>query len=198
MPERGTIRIDNADMRDWDHERLARHIGYLPQDASLLAGTIAENIARFAGDAGMDRAAMDEAVVKASQIVGAHDMILALPGGYDHRLSLGGRGLSAGQAQRIALARAVFGDPALLVLDEPNAHLDGDGDARLIEVMAMLKQAGKTILIVSHKMGILPVVDRILVLRDGRPAMLGPREEVLAKIAPQLDRRIAKAREANG
>ena len=197
VPDRGTIRIDGADMRDWDHERLARHIGYLPQQPSLLIGTIAENIARFAGDAGMDRVAMDEAVVAAARAVSAHDMILGLPGGYNHRLGLGGSGLSAGQAQRVALARAVFGDPALLVLDEPNAHLDGDGDARLVDAMASLKQAGKTILIVSHKMGILPVVDRILVLQDGRAAMIGPREEVLAKLAPQLDRRIAKTRAAN-
>jgi ATP-binding cassette subfamily C protein len=194
VPDRGAIRIDNADMRDWDHERLARHIGYLPQEPVLFAGTIAENIARFSGDADMDRATVDEGVIAAAQTVGAHDMILALPGGYDHRLAFGGRGLSAGQAQRVALARAVFGDPPLLILDEPNAHLDADGDAQLIEVIATLKKAGKTILIVSHKMGILPVVDRILLLREGWLIMFGPREEVLAKLAPELDRRIAQTR----
>lgn len=192
--DRGTVRIDNADARDWDPERLARHIGYLPQDPSLFAGTVAENISRFSGGVGTDREALDDSIVAAAKAVGAHEMILALSGGYDHRLGLGGRGLSAGQAQRIALARAVFGDPAVLLLDEPNAHLDADGDARLINVMASQKNAGKTILIVSHKMGILPVVDRILVLRDGRIALLGPREEVLAKLAPQMDRRIAKTR----
>jgi len=196
VPDRGTIRIDGADMRNWEPERLAPHIGYLPQDPTLFAGTVAENIARFRGDADMDRKAVDEAVIVAAKSVGAHDMILALPDGYDHRLLLGGRGLSAGQAQRIALARAVFGDPALLILDEPNAHLDAEGDARLIEVMATLKKAGKTVLIVSHKMGILPVVDRILLLRDGRVALLGPREEILAKLTPQMDRRIANNRAA--
>lgn len=196
VPDRGSIRIDNADMGDWDRERLACHIGYVPQGCTLFAGTVAENIARFAGEADMDRAILDERVIAAAQTVGAHDMILGLPGGYGHRLGLGGSGLSAGQAQRIALARAVFGDPAVLILDEPNAHLDGEGDARLIDVLATLKKAGKTILIVSHKMGILPVVDKILVLRDGRAVMFGSREDVLAKIAPQLDRRIAETRKA--
>ncbi|MEJ2459799.1 MAG: type I secretion system permease/ATPase [Novosphingobium sp.] len=172
-PDRGVIRIDGADMADWP---------------TLFAGTVAENIARFSGETGMARDALDAAVVEAAQKVGAHDMILSLPGGYDHRLGADGSGLSAGQAQRVALARAVFGNLALLILDEPNAHLDSEGDAQLIEALGALKQAGTTIVVVSHKMGILPVVDRILVLREGRAALLGPREEVMAKLAPPSPR----------
>jgi ATP-binding cassette subfamily C exporter for protease/lipase len=184
LPDRGTVRIDDADVRDWDPEQLARHIGYLPQDSALFAGTVAENIARFAGELGEDRAAIDAAVVAAAEQVGAGPLIARLSNGYDHRLSLGGRGVSAGQAQRIALARAIYGDPAILILDEPNAHLDGEGDAALIQALTALKAKGKTILIVSHKLGILPVVDKILVLRDGRAELFGPRDEILAKVAP--------------
>lgn len=190
-PDRGTIRFDGADTRDWDPEALARHIGYLPQDSALFAGTVAENIARFAGELGEDRAAIDAAVVAAAGKVGADSLIRRLPNGYDHQLKLGGRGVSAGQAQRIALARAVYGDPRILILDEPNAHLDSEGDAALVAALAVLKQEGRTILIVSHKLGILPVVDKMLVLRDGRTEIYGPRDEVLPKIAPPNVRRVA-------
>lgn len=190
LPDRGTVRIDEADARDWDPERLARHIGYLPQDSALFAGTIAENIARFAGENGEDRVVIDAGVVRAAERVGAGTLIARLPGGYEHRLRLSGRGLSAGQAQRIALARAVYGDPAILILDEPNAHLDSEGDAALVKALSALKADGKTVLIVSHKPGILPVVDKILLLRDGRVELFGPRDEVLQKIAPSNLRRM--------
>lgn len=183
-PDRGCIRIDGADMADWDPQRLARHLGYVPQAPTLFAGTVAENIARFAGETGMAREDMDAAVVAAAQKVGAHEMILGLSDGYGHRLGADGGGLSAGQAQRVALARAVFGNPSLLVLDEPNAHLDAEGDTQLVEALGALKAAGTTILVVSHKMGILPVVDRLLVLREGRAVLYGPREEVMAKLSP--------------
>lgn len=183
-PERGTIRFDGADARDWDPERLATHIGYLPQDSALFAGTVAENIARFAGETGKRDEAIDAAVVAAAQQVGADALIRRLSDGYDHRLGLGGRGVSAGQAQRIALARAVYGDPAILILDEPNAHLDAEGDAALVQALAALKAAGRTILIVSHKLGILPVVDKLLVLRDGRVEGYGPRDDILPKVMP--------------
>ena len=182
--DRGVIRIDGADVSDWNPERLARHIGYVPQAPTLFAGTVAENIARFSGETGMERDALDAAVVDAARKVGAHEMILSLSGGYNHRLGVDGSGLSAGQAQRVALARAVFGNPALLVLDEPNAHLDTEGDGLLVDALATLKAEGRTIVVVSHKMGILPVIDRILVLREGRAALFGPREEVMAKLAP--------------
>jgi ATP-binding cassette subfamily C exporter for protease/lipase len=190
LVDRGTIRFDGADARDWNPEMLARHLGYLPQDAALFAGTVAENIARFAGERGEDRATIDAAVIAASGKVGADALIRRLPNGYDHQLKLGGRGLSAGQAQRIGLARAVYGDPSILILDEPNAHLDQEGDAALVAAIAALKAEGRTVLIVSHKLGILPVIDRILVLRDGRIEMFGARDEVLPKIAPQNVRRV--------
>lgn len=192
-PDRGTIRIDGADVRDWDPERLALHVGYVPQAPTLFAGTIAENIARFSGETGMEREKLDAAVVAAAQKVGAHATILALHDGYNHRLNADGSGLSAGQAQKIALARAVFGNPTVLILDEPNAHLDAEGDAQLIEALGSLKQAGVTIIVVSHKTGILPIADRLLVLNEGRVALFGPREEVLAK----LEMRSARPRVAS-
>ncbi|WP_404335016.1 type I secretion system permease/ATPase [Sphingomonas sp. MMS12-HWE2-04] len=190
LPDRGSVRFDGADARDWDPEVLARHLGYLPQDSALFAGSVAENIARFAGELGADRAAVDAGVVSAAGKVGADALIRRLPNGYDHQLKLGGRGVSAGQAQRIALARAVYGDPAILILDEPNAHLDAEGDQALVAALAALKAEGRTVLVVSHKLGILPVVDKILVLRDGRVEMLGPRDEILPKIAPKAIRQV--------
>ncbi|VVT02274.1 Alkaline protease secretion ATP-binding protein AprD [Sphingomonas sp. EC-HK361] len=190
LPDRGTVRFDGADARDWDPERLARHIGYLPQDSALFAGSIAENIARFDGEIGAPREGVDAAIVAAATSVGADPLIRRMTNGYDHQLRLGGRGISAGQAQRIALARAVYGNPQILILDEPNAHLDAEGDAALVAALGALKAKGRTILIVSHKLGILPVVDRILVLRDGRVEMFGPREEVLPRIAPANVRRV--------
>ena len=190
LPDRGIIRFDGADARDWNPEALARHIGYLPQDAVLFAGTVAENIARFAGERGEPRAAIDAGVIAAAGKVGADGLIRRLPNGYDHQLKLGGRGLSAGQAQRIGLARAVYGDPPILILDEPNAHLDQEGDQALVAALAALKRDGRTVMIVSHKLGILPVIDKILVLREGQIAMYGPRDEILPKIAPQALRRV--------
>ena len=197
LPDRGAVRFDGAEARDWDAERLARHIGYLPQDSVLFGGTVADNIARFARDLGEDRGAVDSGVVAAATLVGADALIRRLPNGYDHRLGLDGRGLSAGQMQRVALARAVYGDPAILILDEPNAHLDAEGDAALIAALSQLKAAGKTILIVSHKLGILPVVDKLLVLRDGRSELYGPRDEVLPRIMPQQQRRMPAATDAS-
>ncbi|GGB37918.1 type I secretion system permease/ATPase [Sphingomonas floccifaciens] len=189
-PDRGTVRFDGADARDWDPEQIARHLGYLPQDSLLLAGSISENIARFAADRGEDRALIDSAVIAAAKKVGADDLIRRLPGGYDHRIAPGGRGLSAGQTQRIALARAVYDNPSILILDEPNAHLDAEGDAALLTALTQLKAEGRTILVVSHKRGILPVVDRMLVMREGAIELFGPRDAVLPKIAPARLRRV--------
>jgi ATP-binding cassette subfamily C protein len=132
-------------------------------------------------------------VVAAAAKVGAEDLIKRLSNGYDHQLQLGGRGISAGQAQRIALARAVYGDPALLVLDEPNAHLDAEGDNALIAALTRLKAEGRTILIVSHKLSILPVVDKMLVLREGRMELFGPRDEILPKIRPANVRQMPRS-----
>jgi ATP-binding cassette subfamily C protein len=116
-----------------------------------------------------------------------------LSGGFDHILGTGGHGLSAGQAQRVALARALFGDPAILILDEPNSHLDSEGDTALVKTLAAAKERGKTVLIVSHKLGVLPVVDRILVMRDGHSEMFGPRDEILQKVMPPpVQRQVSK------
>jgi ATP-binding cassette subfamily C protein len=184
VPAAGIIRFDGADQRNWDPEELAEHVGFMPQEPSLFAGTVKENIARFRDRLEEDPAAVDEAAVAAAQRVGAHEMILQLPGGYDYLLALGGRGLSAGQAQRISLARALFRDPQYLILDEPNSNLDADGDQRLVKTLEELKKDGKTILIVAHRLSVLPIIDRLIVMQNGRLTMFGPRDEVLRPIAP--------------
>lgn len=184
LPAAGIVRFDGADQRNWDRERLSEHVGFMPQEPSLFAGTIKENIARFRDRLGEEGAAVDEAAIAAAQAAGAHDMILQLPGGYDHMLGLGGRGLSAGQAQRISLARALFLDPQYLILDEPNSSLDAEGDQQLLRTLAHLKERGRTVLVVAHRLSVLPIVDRLMVIRDGRLSIFGPRDEVLAQIAP--------------
>lgn len=187
--DRGSIRIDGADRTDWEQDRLARWVGYLPQDPSLFAGTIKENIARFDVDGGFDgvsldgtRDTVDEAVVAAARACGAHDMILRLPRGYDTLLGWGGRGLSAGQAQRVALARALYRSPSLLVLDEPNAHLDADGEAGLIDTLQQAKARGAAVIVIAHRIGIMAAVDSILLLNGGRIEAHGARDDVLARL----------------
>jgi ATP-binding cassette subfamily C exporter for protease/lipase len=180
----GAIRFDGASQSDWPAERLGRYIGYLPQDNGLIAGTIKENISRFQSELSPG-SAIDEAVVAAAKAAGIHEMILRLPEGYDHMLQLGGRGLSTGEAQRIALARAIYGDPPMLFLDEPNAHLDVEGDRQLLATLASLKQAGRTIVLVSHKASILPLADKLLLLRDGHVHQFGPPQDVMARLVAQ-------------
>jgi ATP-binding cassette subfamily C protein len=182
-PEVGVVRLDGANMTDWDGDRLGRYIGYVPQDSGLLAGSIKDNISRFAIWAGGDPAIVDAEVVTAAQAAGVHELILRLPKGYDTVLGAGGRGLSAGQAQRVALARALYGQPPLLILDEPNSALDADGEAALNNAILAAKARGAAILIVAHRTGILNVADRLLVLREGQVEMIGPRAEVVAKMA---------------
>ena len=197
LPSAGIIRIDGADQRNWDAERLAAYFGYLPQEPSLFAGTIKDNISRFAARLGEDRQSVDEAAVAAAKQAGAHELILQLPGGYDYPLGLGGRGLSAGQAQRIALARALFRDPQYLILDEPNANLDAEGDQQLVATLETLKKSGKTILIVAHRLSVLPIVDKLLVMQEGRLRMFGPREEVLKQIRPPAPTRVVSTVKAS-
>lgn len=182
-PEVGAVRLDLANYADWDPEALGRHVGYLPQEIGLLAGTITENISRFTARTESNANAIDLAVVEAARLAGAHEVVLRMPQAYDTKLGLGGGGISPGQAQRIALARALFRNPALLVLDEPNAHLDGEGEAALIEAVKAAKTRGAAILIVAHRAGVLAVADRLLVLRDGRVEMVGPREEITRRLA---------------
>ena len=174
-PTAGHVRLDGADLGAWRQGERGRHVGYLPQTVELFAGTVRDNIARL-GEA------EDEAVVEAARRAGAHEAILALPEGYDTRIGEGGVPLSGGQRQRIALARAVFGDPALVVLDEPNAHLDADGEQALVEAVVGMRERGVTVVLIAQRAGAMGLVDKMLVLRAGAVASFGTREEVLARL----------------
>ncbi|MBX3428484.1 MAG: type I secretion system permease/ATPase [Hyphomonadaceae bacterium] len=180
-PDGGAVRLDGAKMTDWDPDRLGRHIGYLPQEVALFAGTIGQNISRFDSLAGED---VDSAIIKAAQQAGAHEMILSLPRGYDTEIGPNGRGLSAGQAQRVALARALYGDPVLLALDEPNAHLDSDGETALINALKEASAKGVCSIVVAHRTGFLSQVNKLMIVADGRIDAFGPRDAILARLNP--------------
>ncbi len=174
-PQIGHVRLDGADICSWNKEQLGSHIGYLPQDVELFEGSIAENIARFGElDSG--------AIVTAAQMAGVHDMILHLPQGYDTTIGIDGSSLSGGQKQRIGLARALYGNPTLIVLDEPNSNLDETGEAALVCAIGRLKTLGRTVVIITHRPATLSAVDKILILRDGAMAAYGPRDEVLTAL----------------
>jgi ABC-type protease/lipase transport system fused ATPase/permease subunit len=172
----GKVRLDNAEIAVWHAAGGSRHIGYLPQDIELFAGTVRENIARL-GDASA------EDIIAAAKLVGLHDTIMSLPRGYDSEIGEAGVKLSGGQRQRIALARAVFGNPRLVVLDEPNASLDQDGDEALHQAIQELKRRGTTIVVIAHRPSILGLADKLLVLRHGAVEAYGNRTEVIAKLS---------------
>ncbi|HEX8601694.1 MAG TPA: type I secretion system permease/ATPase [Pseudoduganella sp.] len=185
----GKVRLDGADIYHWNKAELGPHLGYLPQDIELFGGTIAENIARF-GEVDAEK------VVEAAKRAGVHDMILHLPDGYDTRLGDGGAGLSGGQKQRLGLARAMYGDPALLVLDEPNSNLDDAGEAALVRAVGDLRQRGKTIVLITHRTSAISATNKLLVLQEGGAAMFGPTREVLAALQEQNNKRQLQAQQA--
>ena len=194
QPTIGTVRIDGARLTDWDQDDLGKYFGYMPQESSLFEGTIKENIARFRkGSDAQDALRIDEAVVAAAKEAGIHDLILELPKGYDTELGLMGFGLSAGQAQRVALARALFGEPRLIVLDEPNAFLDQNGETALVAAIAKARARGATVIVIAHRRGVLATVDRLLVLEDGRPKLLGPAGDVVARLSGPRPRKSENA-----
>lgn len=176
QPINGHVRLDGADLLQWDSEALGPHIGYLPQDVELFSGTVAENIARFNDvDA--------RAVVAAAERAGVHDVILQLPDGYDTRIGEGGRALSGGQRQRIGLARALYGDPRIIILDEPNSSLDNFGEEALAAAIAGCRERGRTVIVISHRASLLNVVDKVAALDEGALTAYGPRQAVLEHLS---------------
>ena len=186
---RGKIRLDGAEVRQWDAVSLGKHLGYLPQDVELFEGTVAENISRFEPEADPQN------IVAAARQAAVHEMVLKLPDGYNTRVGAGGHRLSAGQLQRIGLARAMYGDPVLLIMDEPNANLDAEGEAALVQAVANARKRGATVIVVAHRPSALAAIDTLLMLKDGQQVAFGPKEEVLAKVLqngrPKADRQPA-------
>jgi ABC-type protease/lipase transport system fused ATPase/permease subunit len=172
----GVVRLDGAALDQWRNEDLGRYIGYLPQEVALFDGTVAENICRFDDRAGSD------AILKAARIAGVHDIILRLPEGYSTRIGEGGMSLSAGQRQRIGLARAVFGDPFLVVLDEPNANLDADGENALSRAILVLRHNKCIVIVISHRPSALAALNMAMVLYEGKSIAFGPCEEIFARV----------------
>ena len=186
-PVRGTIRLDGAGIEQWSPEALGQHIGYLPQDVELFPGNVAQNIARF------EEPPNPDAVLAAAQAAGVHDLIVNLPQGYETHIGESGSALSAGQAQRIALARALYRDPFLVVLDEPNSNLDAEGDEALTQAILGVRARGGIVVVVAHRPSAIAGVDYILVMAKGRQQQFGPKEEVLNRvIQPPAQQRALK------
>jgi ATP-binding cassette subfamily C exporter for protease/lipase len=185
----GKVRLDGADIYQWNKDELGPHIGYLPQDIELFGGTVSENIARF-GDIDSDK------VIEAAKRAGVHDMILHFPKGYDTMLGDGGAGLSGGQKQRIGLARALYGDPSLIVLDEPNSNLDDIGEQALVAAIIDMRRRGKTIVLITHRTSIIGITNKLLLLRDGVAQMFGPTDQVLNALTQANQQQMQQAQQA--
>jgi PrtD family type I secretion system ABC transporter len=187
-PSAGTVRFDGIDLSTWDPSDKGAQIGYVPQSVELFRGTIEENIARL-------RVTVPQAVLKAAELARAHEFIQALPRAYQTPIGEGGLGLSGGQSQRVGLARALFGGPKLVVMDEPNAHLDRQGERALMETIHDLKKEGITVIVITHRSNLLEHVDKVLLLHEGRIAMYGPRKEVLARLEESRLRQVQMAQQ---
>ncbi len=187
-PSSGSVRLDGADVYTWDRPDFGLHIGYLPQEVQLFAGTVKENIARLQD---ID----DEEVVKAAQLAGAHELILKFPQGYDTEINAGTFNLSGGQQQRLALARALYKNPQVMVLDEPNSHLDTEGEMVLMRTLLTLKEQGKTIFIISHRSSLLRHVDKIALMVDGSLKLIGPRDDILAKLKEIASQQVSQRKQ---
>ncbi|WP_431323530.1 type I secretion system permease/ATPase [Rhizobium sp. YTU87027] len=175
-PAAGNVRLDGASLDHWDNEALGHHVGYLPQGVELFDGTIAENIARFEDDPD------PKAIVAAAKAAGAHELILSFEKGYETRIGEGGSALSAGQRQRIGIARALYGNPFLVVMDEPNANLDAEGEAAVVRAIVSVRERGGIAIVVAHRPSAISVVDKVLMMEGGRQRAFGPKDEVLSKV----------------
>jgi PrtD family type I secretion system ABC transporter len=176
QPVRGKVRLDGAALDQWSSDLLGRHVGYLPQDVELFAGSVAQNICRFDPDAGSD------GIIAAAKEAGVHELIIKMRDGYDTQIGEQGAALSAGQAQRVALARALYGDPFLIVLDEPNSNLDTEGDEALTRAVRAARERGAIVVVVAHRPIGIEALDQLLVLKDGRQQAFGPKETVLGQV----------------
>jgi ABC-type protease/lipase transport system fused ATPase/permease subunit len=177
QPAQGAVRLDGARLDQWSAVTLGQHVGYLPQEVGLFDGSVAKNISRF------ERGASDQRIIDAAAIAGAHNLILSLPDGYATRIGDGGALLSAGQRQRIGLARALYGNPFLVVLDEPNANLDAEGEAALTRAIAIMRAKQSIVIVISHRVSALAALDTALILHQGQMIAFGPRDQVLARLS---------------
>jgi len=179
-PARGSMRLDGAALDQWSPKALGRHIGYLPQDIELFEGTIGQTIARFESNPD------PEAIITAAEQAGVHELIVRLPQGYETRIGEGGMALSGGQRQRIALARALYGDPFVIVLDEPNSNLDAEGEQALTQAIANVRARGGIAIVIAHRASALAAVDQVLVMANGEAKVFGPKDQIMRPVVRQV------------